>query len=689
MVRIAAAVTALLLATPALAHARDRAPGAPGGKADWARADKQGFGTSTTRASRVWFTLREAELTEVFYPDLSHPSARHLVFMVDGRRVRTGAVAQDKLSYTQTSETGAWRLERTYVSDPKRATVLVGVRFEAKDGKAHELALEFDPQLYNDGTDDTGRTRGRALVASDRHVASALVARPAFARTSSGYEGRTKRLLERSYDAPRRGNVVQQARTRLDGRARKQMTVALGFARGERGAVRTARRSLARGFDAVAEAYKQGWTDYRERLRPIPAAALPVAPAYETSLLVLRAHEDKANPGAFVASPSMPWGWGELTIDRGNPRSAAYHLVWARDLYQVATALIAAGDVPAANRALDFLFEVQQLEDGSFPQNSQVDGRPKWTSTQMDETGLPIVLAHDLKRFSPADWRHVRRAADYIVEHGPRTEHERWENQAGYSPGSIAAQVAGLICAADIARRNGDGARATRYERVADAWAASVERWTATTNGPYAPRPYYLRLTKDRRPDRGTTYAIGDSGPSKLDQRRVVDVSFLELVRLGLKRPDDPVIVNTVQVVDQQLGAGRFWHRFSFDGYGERRNGASWQLFEDDTRRTLGRAWPIFAGERGEYELLAGRPANAQLEAMASAANAGGMIPEQVWDGRPPTGRPGFELGRPTFSATPLGWSHAQLIRLAWSAEAGTPVERPAIVAGRYTNASR
>ncbi len=401
---------------------------------------------------------------------------------------------------------------------------------------------------------------------------------------------------------------------------------------------------------------------------------------------MLKAHEDKDNPGAFVASPSMPWGWGELTIDEKNPRSGPYHLVWSRDLYQIATALLAAGDKPAAERALDFLFDHQQLEDGSFPQNSQVDGRPKWKSLQMDQVGLPIVLAWQLGRTKPADWRHVRSAADLIVEKGPVSEQERWENQEGYSPATIAAEIAGLVCAADIARRNGDTKRAASYERKADSWAANVQRWTATTNGPYSPSPYYLRLTKDRKPNQATKYAIGDSGPSKLDQRRVVDVSFLELVRLGVKRFDDPAILNTLQIVDQRLRGGAFWHRFSFDGYGERRNGKPWELFDDDTRTTLGRAWPIFAGERGEYELLAGRPANALLAAMAASGNDGGMLPEQVWDGRDPTGRKGFALNEGTFSATPLAWTHAQLVRLAWSAEAGTPIERPKVVADRYTS---
>src|SRR4051794_23669124 len=151
---------ALMLVTPA--QARERAPGAPGDKADWASADKQGFGTSANRKSRVWFTLRKAAMTEVYYPDLSHPSARDLEFMVDGRRVTTGKVAQSALTYTQTSSTSDWRLTRTYVTDPARATVLIRVRFESRDRTDHDLEVAYDPQLFNDGSDDIGWTRGHA-----------------------------------------------------------------------------------------------------------------------------------------------------------------------------------------------------------------------------------------------------------------------------------------------------------------------------------------------------------------------------------------------------------------------------------------------------------------------------------------------------------------------------------------------
>jgi GH15 family glucan-1,4-alpha-glucosidase len=314
----------------------------------------------------------------------------------------------------------------------------------------------------------------------------------------------------------------------------------------------------------------------------------------------------------------------------------------------------------------------------------------------------PIVLAWQLGRSDARTYARVKRAADYIVAHGPHTKQERWENQSGWSPGTIASEIAGLVCAADLARRAGDASSAARYEAIADGWARSVQAWTATSNGPYAPRPYYPRLTKDRAPDRATTYGAGDSGPSKADQRAVVDPTFLELVRLGVKRADDPVIVNTVSIVDQVLGVqtpnGPFWHRFTFDGYGETRAGAPWGIGKPDTFKTFGRAWPIFAGERGEYELASGRPAGVYLRAVANAANDGGMIPEQVWDGRPPTGRgPRFAPGEPTFSATPLAWSHAVFVRpgvvdrrRAASGAArggGVPVHRRMRVGGRRASA--
>ena len=718
--RIFAAVPLLLAAAaaaaPAPASAAPQAPGAPGAAPTFAPADKHGFGTARAARSRVWFTLRASTMTEAYFPDLGTPATRDLELVVDdGSRVeRESTDANGRVEVldggrsltfrqTTTSKSGTWRAVKTYVTDPARRTVMVDVTLTALEGRRLKAWVLLDPQLSNDGADDRADTRHGTLAAYDARAASALAASPRFTKTSSGYRGRSDGwqdleadgdLDHQYYASARKGNVAQVGQTALTGRGAqggrgRHLTLALGFGETTSVAVGAAKASLKRGFASAAKAYADGWHRYLDALPDPPPPVVAADPRlYTTSLLVLAASEDKAHPGASVASPSMPWAWGDLSIEK--PKTGAYHLVWARDLYQVATAQLAAGDARAANRLLDFVLQTQQKADGTVPQNSTVDGTEHWTKLQMDEVALPIVLAWQLKRNDDKTWTRVRRAAEAILERGPRTQQERWENQSGWSPATIAAQIAGLICAADLARQRGQIGDAARYETTADAWQRAVESWTATTNGPHDPKPYYLRITKDRSPDKGTTYKIGDGGPSKADQRAVVDPSFLELVRLGVKRADDPVIRNSIAVVDGTLStltpAGMLWHRFTYDGYGEAANGAPWGIGKDDTFVTRGRAWPIFAGERGEWELadhdVPG--ATTALRTLAATANDGLMLPEQVWDGRKPTGTQGRKLGEGTQSATPLAWTHAQYVRLAWSIAAGAPVERPAVVACRY-----
>jgi glucoamylase len=692
------------------------APGAPGATADWAPADKHGFGTSKTLASKVWFTLESGELTEVYYPRLDTPSYRDLQFVVtdghsfaereqDSTVQRTTLLDPRSLTYRQvnTDKQHRWRLTKTYVSDPSRSTVAIDVRFQSLTGRPYQLYVLADPSLSNNGDDDSGNCSSSALVAHDAQSAAALITKPALTAGSCGFMGTSdgwtdlsahKRMLWHYASAPD-GNVVETGRTALNGkRGHQTLTLALGFGSSSSDALSAARGSLSDGFDTLATRYARGWHSYLGSLKAPPRSLTTAAERreYTVSAMVLAASEDKTFRGAFVASPSMPWAWG---TGLSTP-SDAYHLVWARDLYEIATSLIADGDVAGAQRALHFLLYRQQKPDGSFPQNSDVTGAPKWTNLQLDEVADPIILADQLGDRDAATWSHVKRAADFIVNFddgqghtAPYTPQERWENQAGYSPATIAAEIAGLVSAADIASHNGDAASAQRYLATADDWHSKLNSWTLTTNGPYSPKPYYLRLTKDGNPDAGTTYNVGDSGPDAIDQRRVVDPSFLEMVRLGVKRPDDPNILNTIKVVDQQLSTvtpnGRFWHRYNGDGYGEQRNGGPWEINQPPgSQTTIGRVWPIFAGERGEYELAAGHGAAQQLASIAAVANDGGMLPEQVWDQNPPSGSPGFAPGTPTFSATPLAWTHAQFIRLAWSIQAGRPVEQPAIVACRY-----
>ncbi|SMD22665.1 glucoamylase [Kibdelosporangium aridum] len=686
----------IMVAPPALGQT-GAPPGAPGINPGYLPADKQGFGTARPIDSPVWFTLGRGGMTETFYPDLSTPASRRLDFVVtDGEtfvqrlsdvRVRT---EQDRLSYRQIANGRGWTATITYVTDPARASVMID--FELRSHRPLHSYVLYEPTLSAKGVDDQGKSVADALAASDGTAASALVAQPSFSATSTGYLGTSdgwtdlsrNRGLTSLYPQAGPGNLGQTGKLTVDGVRDRNAVLILSYGDNEQNALTAARASAQQRFADVRRSYVQGWNEYLRGLKT-PASARRAI--YETSLLVLAASEDKRNRGAFIASPSEPWAFG--TNQELSPTPGPYHLVWPRDLYQIATALIAAGDMAGANRTVDHLIGVQQ-PDGHFPQNNTVSGRPYWTSIQLDESALPIVLAWQLDRRDTKTVAMVRRAADFIIGYeqdgfsAPWSQQERWENQSGYSPGTIAATIAGLVCAADMVERSGDAATAQRYRSIADDWAARVESWTVTTNGPHSSQPYYLRLTKDGQPNQGTAYNPGDNYPGTVDQRTQVDPSFLELVRLGVKSPQDATIRNTIAVVDRVLGentsTGQFWHRFTNDGYGERTDGGPWDI---GGARTYGRLWPIFAGERGEYELLAGKAhaAKARLHAMAATANDGMMLPEQVWDREAPSGK---RPGTPTTSATPLVWAHAQYVRLAWSIDAGKPVEQPGIVADRY-----
>ena len=681
------------------------APGAPGRASNWARGDKDGFGTARGTASKVWYTLRNGELSEIYYPRIDTPSTRDTQLVVTDGKTFTDRESSDtvhtvklldarSLVYRQVdrAKSGRYVITKTYVTDPQRSSVLVRISFKSLTGEPYQVYVLHDPALSMTGNDDTGRTQNGALVSTDGTNSGAVVVSGGFRRTSSGYLGTSDgwtdlaadHQLDWTYIAPTPGNVVQTGLTTLTGlTGHRTATLALGFATTPADAVSTARASLAAGFASAQQGYSSGWHHYLAGLRPVPEAATRYAAEYHVSQMVLAASEDKTYRGGFVAAPGRPWAWANKLQDL-----AVYHAVWSRDLYQIATALIAMGDRAAAVRALHYLFTVQERPDGSYPQNSRLDGTPVFGGLQMDEVSFPTLLAWQLGRTGATAWQHISRSEDYVVQNGPSTPGDRWENASGYSPATIAAEIAGLVVGAKIAEHNGDTARAQQYRQVADSWRQQLRHWTVTTNGPLSSQPYFLRIT-DGDANAPTQVQLSDGGPL-IDQRRVLDPSFLELVRLGVLSPHNPAIVNTIQLVDAKLGYhtanGPFWHRASFDGYGEKNDGSEWEPTPTGSGITHGRGWPLLTGERGEYLLAAGQGAALMLATMArSADNQTLFLPEQVWDHRPPSGTgPRLRPGEPTFSATPLAWSHAQFIRLAWSMTRGAPVETPMPVACRY-----
>jgi glucan 1,4-alpha-glucosidase len=685
------------------------APGAPGALATWTTGAKEGLGTSTTPQSKVWFTLTGGTLSEVYYPNATTPNVRELQFAVtDGislaQRETDETVARfvaladrQSLTYQQTStdRAGRWRLAKTYITDPRRNAVLIDVQFEMLSGGPYDLYVLYDPALAGDAGHDIGSTAGRALVASDTHlpdmpVATALIASSGFEQTSTGYVGASDgwaqlsaefRLTDRHVKAGP-GNIAQVGKLPVSGHS-THVTLVLGLASSVEEALSVAQDCVATPFDTTKSSYQSGWHEYLGTLKPQPAGMSDaLSSQYWAAVMAVKAHEDKTFPGAFIASLTVPWG-ESVTASGASGAGTGYHFVWARDQYEQATGLLAAGDVPAAQRAVDWLFTRQQQADGHFPQSSSADGSPDQTNVQMDETALPIVLAWQVGRFETNFYHeHIAKAADYLVSHGPTTGQERWEDAGGYSPSTIAAEIAGLTAAAAIARHVGDEAGAVIYQATADSWQRQIEKWTYTTTGGLCDGSYYIRIGSNGNPDDGSTRVYAN-GAGRHAENNVVDAGFLELTRLGVKAPVDPYVAHSLLAVDQSIKmdtpSGPMWKRYTHDGYGETADGAPW------TGAGIGRLWPLLCGERGEYVLANGGDAMPYLQTMANSANAGLMIPEQVWDQPDPTSY-GHVFGKGTGSAAPLAWAMAQYVRLAQGIASGEPVETPSVVADRYAN---
>jgi glucoamylase len=679
------------------------APGRPGADAHWPTAAKQGFGTANSTRSKVWFTLADGAMTEVYYPTLDVPNVQMLEFAVvsaDGKHVETEVddtvhrieIPDSKaltFRQTNTAKTGAYTITKSYVTEPGSATVLIDVSFQWNSAILFRggLYVLFDPSLNNSGMHDSADMDGDWLIASDGDKASALASTSGFEEKTNGYLATSDGLTQLSrngrletFHTALDGNVAQVARVAhgplFSGHPATRFTLVLSFGRTPNEAIRNGQASVRKGFERTRSEYEAAWHAY---VATLPTVESKYQQQFIMSAMVLKASEDKTYRGGFIASPSIPWGGGP---NANEPTVSGYHAVWSRDLYQVATAFLAMGDLATARRALDYLFRIQQKGDGSFPQNSRVDGTPVGGGLQMDQLAFPLILAYELGRVDRLTWRkHIKPAAEFIIKRGPVTGQDRWEEKSGYSPATIAAETAGLVCAAHIAQLQREPQTARAYLQKADEWARAVERWTVTNTGRYGDGRYYLRITENDNPNDGEKIEI-NSGGGTFDEREIVDAGFLELVRLGIKPANDPLVRNSLQVVDklirEETQGGAAWFRYNHDAYGERADGKPY-----DGRTGKGRLWTLLTGERGEYELARGEKllARRHLDAMMSFANAGSMIPEQVWDRSLGST---YRKGSGTGSATPLAWSMAQFIRLAMNLKAGRNLETPRIVAARY-----
>ncbi len=749
----------------------DVAPGAPGTESYFDLARKDCVGTATGTRSKVWYTVAGGVLSDTYEPTIDNTNVSTLQYVVtDGStftdlqtRDMTYTVAADPTgmacTVTATDAQHGYKLVTTYITDPARDTVLMHTQLSALPGSGTSVAglhlyARLDAHVNGNGgggSDNAGGNTGVVdtstgspvpVIYSTNTVTNAVnrdyavptymaldasVSSPA---ASVGYAGSASDGLTQldathaltSYDSAPDGHITAtEDVTPVHGHS---VTLALGFGRDQASAVATASQSLRQPFGVTALKYVAGWLRYDAGLRP-PFGHVSGAAArrdrtsilhYYLSANVIKASEDKTYPGAIVASLASPWG---QSVPAGNLSGSvpsyfgSYREVFARDLYEAFTGLLVDGDLATARAATRFLFDQQQQADGSMPRNSLLNGKPAPDTggTQLDETSYPIIMALQAGLDSGSLYRnHIRPAADFLVSHGPSFGVERWEEQTGYSPSTIAAEIAGLTAASVMAAEHHDKARARVYQATADDFQRMVKSWTVTTTGPYAPS-YFIRLSKTGDPNAAITYGLGNGGPT-LDQRAVLDGGFQELVRLGELPVSDPDVQASLGVWDKQIAvstpSGTGYYRYgnsaaqgSADGYGDCYQpsqtscstvGAPWA----PTGTGTGHLWPVLSGERAESDVAEGNMPGAAslLSAMENLSSGVGLVPEQAWEdpdlpaspygSDPTTASIGFTDGKAAGSASPLTWAQAQELRLILALAAGHTVETPQFTTQRY-----
>jgi glucoamylase len=695
------------------------APGWPGVPARWTSSAKSGVGTAVSRDSRVWFTLSHGILNEIYYPRVDHACTRDLGFLVTDGRSYFSEEKRDAHSDTSPAAPGVpayrvhntaadrrYRIEKEILTDPWRDVVLQRVRFVPLQGGLadYRLYVLLAPHLANAGAGNTawvGDYKGAPMLFAEReHHALALASSAPWLARSVGFVGASdawqelhacKRLAQ-TYTRAENGNVALAGEVDLAS-CNGTFVMALGFGPTAMEAGQHARITLLEDFDETYAAYVNEWRAWHARLVDgVPPAHR--SRLYRISAALLRTHESKRVEGGIIASLSIPWGFSKPDDDLGG-----YHLVWPRDLVEIAGGFIAIGAHEHVRRVLRYL-EVTQEVDGHWSQNMWLDGRPYWHGVQMDETALPVLLVDLAFREGVIDaagrdalWPMVRRAAAFLARNGPVSPQDRWEEQPGYAPFTVATEIAALLVAAELADAASNAVAAAYLRETADAWNASIERWLYVEGTDLARRHgvdgYYARIAQPDH-DNAASPCLGfvpiknrppgsATGPGTL----MVSLDALAFVRFGLRTPDDPRMRNTLIVIDATLKVdtprGPAWRRYQGDAYGEHPDGSPY----DGTG--VGRAWPLLAGERAHYELAAGRAAAAEhlAQAMETMAGDAGLLPEQVWDTADIPDRELF-LGHPSGSAMPLVWAHAEYLKLCRSLFEGRIFDRPPQTVERY-----
>ena len=659
--------------------------GAPGIAPTWSSSDKD-YVSTALGGSRLWATVGHGIINEIYWPSTGQPQIRDFGFYllgsgrwVDLKRVRDYTLATPGPylpAVTITHHGDDYELALEVLPAPQRDVLLVRFKITGP----YRLVVIVAPHLGSTGRHNSAWIDGGYGYARHGDFCMCLAADVPLAKLSCGYVGAS----DGWQDLDRHGELTYGFVSAEDGTVALtgELTgdagiIALGFAGRAYGAFTRARTALAASFDALRAEFLQDWNDWGAQLQ-LPRPDDILGDAGLLSAAVLKIHEDRAYPGAAVASLSIPWG-------NSTDNLGGYHLVWPRDATLTAFALLAAHQLIDARHMLAHL-TASQRRDGRWPQNYFPSGEPFWVGVQLDEAAFPVLLAAKLREIGEAELpgtrNMVRAAVGFIARTGPSSPQDRWEENPGVSPFTLAAAVSALVAAVPWLA---DDEREYALS-LADDWNERLEFWCYVCDTELSRRigvnGYYVRLGSAERSGAlaGQVQLRNRDGES-IVASALVSLDFSYLVRLGLRSAHDPRVQDTIKVVDQVLKvmtpSGAVYHRYNEDGYGEYPDG---RPFDGGG---VGRGWPLLVGERGHLAMQSGEDPISYLRTMWRCSSIGGLLPEQVWDSAP-IPELGLEPGRPSGSAMPLLWSHAEFLKLLIAREDRRPIELLQAVEQRY-----
>ncbi len=358
------------------------------------------------------------------------------------------------------------------------------------------------------------------------------------------------------------------------------------------------------------------------------------------SLLVMRAHSD--NGGGILAS-----------ADSGNVQYGGdtYGYIWPRDACFTAWSFDLAGFYDVSKRfyvfANDILTEEGYVLHKYQPDHSLGSSWHPWVkdgkrqlAIQEDETAILLVglwehyiRAKDLEFIESIYNSFIKKAAEFMIHYRdvstglPLPSYDLWEEQYGVLPFTASVVYGGLISAGHFAKILGKEEDTKRFYSEAESLRKAIISllWNEEDK-------YFFKL-------------IGD----KLEKNANLDASnFYGPFRFGVLSPDDPRMKEAFKILAARLNKG-----INIGGFA-RYEGDKYSHIEGSS---TGNPWFVTTLWLTQYKIAV---ANSITELQETAKDIewtakfawSGMLSEQL---NPYTGDP--------LSATPLTWSHAELVR--------------------------